>query len=276
MKQYIVDAFTDCVFSGNPAAVCVLDDWLDAEQMQNIAIENNLSETAFTVKEKDGYQLRWFTPGGEIDFCGHATLATAYILFHCYQILSTVIHFHTQIGTLTVQKKGDLYEMDFPAYQCHPIPVTDAMEQAIGIRPTEAYLDRDLLLVLENADTVKNLQPNQTLLKELDGLCVIVTAKGKQYDCVSRVFAPKLGIPEDPVTGSSHCMIVPYWCKKLDKREIVAYQASRRSGVLYAKQENDRILIAGKAVLFAISDILLEHTHKLSLEREHDTRNYKK
>lgn len=264
MKQYIIDAFTDCVFSGNPAAVCVLNNWLDAEQMQNIAIENNLSETAFTVKEKDGYRLRWFTPGGEIDFCGHATLATAYVLFHFYQTSSSAIHFHTQIGTLTVQKKGDLYEMDFPTYQCHPIAITNAMEKAIGAKPMEAYLDRDLLLVLENASTVKALQPNQMLLKELDGLGVIVTAKGKQYDCVSRVFAPKLGVPEDPVTGSSHCMIVPYWCKKLGKQEIIAYQASKRSGVLYAKQKNDRILIAGKAVLFAVSDILPENINTLS------------
>lgn len=262
MKQYIVDAFTDRVFSGNPAAVCVLDHWLHTEQMQNIAMENNLSETAFTVKEKDGYRLRWFTPGGEIDFCGHATLATAYVLFYFYQKEAAAIHFYTQVGTLTVQKKGDLYEMDFPAYQCHPISVTDTMEKAIGTRPMEAYLDRDLLLVLEDTDTIKNLQPDQMLLKELDGLGVIVTAKGEQYDCVSRVFAPKLGVPEDPVTGSSHCMIVPYWSRKLGKQEIVAYQASGRSGVLYAKQENDRILIAGKAVLFTVSDILLENTNK--------------
>lgn len=258
MKQYIVDAFTDQIFSGNPAAVCVLEHWLPEQQMQNLAMENNLSETAFIVPEQDGYQLRWFTPNGEIDFCGHATLAAAYVLFRFVPQQATTLSFSTQSGNITVQKRADCYEMNFPAYTCHPVAVTAEMEQAIGVKPLEAYLDRDLLLVLENADAVRNLQPDFAKLSQLDGVCIAVTARDTEYDCISRVFAPKMGIPEDPVTGSTHCMIVPYWCEKLGKSSLTALQASRRSGVLYAKQCENRIQIAGKAVLFAVSEIFME------------------
>lgn len=258
MKQYIVDAFTDRIFSGNPAAVCVLEHWLPEQQMQNLAMENNLSETAFIVPEQDGYQLRWFTPSGEIDFCGHATLAAAYVLFRFVQQQATTLFFSTQSGNITVQKRADCYEMNFPAYTCHPVAVTAEMEQAIGVKPLEAYLDRDLLLVLENADAVRNLQPDFAKLSQLDGVCIAVMARDTEYDCISRVFAPKMGVPEDPVTGSTHCMIVPYWCEKLGKSSLTALQASRRSGVLYAKQCENRIQIAGKAVLFAVSEIFME------------------
>ncbi len=260
MKQYIVDAFTDKVFGGNQAAVCILDKWISDSLMQNIAKENNFSETAFAVKEGSLYHLRWFTPESEIDFCGHATLATSFVLFNFYEKAAEKITFKTQVGKLTVEKQDDLYRMDFPAYHCNKIKVTDKMEEALGIRPQEAYIDRDLLLVLKNADEVKNLSPVQSKLKELKGLCIVVTAPSdnQSSDCVSRVFCPELGLMEDPVTGSSHCMIVPYWCDRLKKEKLTCFQASQRSGILYAERKKDRIIISGKAVLFSKSEIFVE------------------
>ena len=258
MKQYLVDAFTDRLFAGNQAAVCVMENWIEDELMQAIASENNLSETAFTVRERDGYHLRWFTPGGEIDFCGHATLATSYVLFRFYCRESEQIRFRAKVGELFVARRGDAIVMDFPAYALHRVEVTDAMEAAFGVRPAEAYMDRDLLLVLDDEQTVRDLQPNQDKLKELDGVCVAVTAKGKDYDCVSRVFAPKLALPEDPVTGSTHCMIAPYWAKRLGKTEIHAWQASARGGELFISCRGERVTVAGKAVLYATADILLD------------------
>lgn len=255
MKQYIVDAFTDQLFSGNQAAVCIVESWPSDALMQNIAIENNLSETAFVVKEKNGYHLRWFTPGGEIDFCGHATLASAFVLFHEYCKKETEVCFFTQVGTLYVQKKNDVLEMDFPAYQLTEVDITDEMEKALGARPLHAYLDRDLLLVMDSSETVESMEPNFAQLENLPGLCIGVTAKGTDYDCVSRVFASKLQIPEDPVTGSTHCMIIPFWAKTLGKEQLVCRQASKRSGVLYGSVDSDRVKIAGKAVLFAVAEI---------------------
>ncbi len=258
MKQYIVDAFTDKVFGGNQAAVCVLDEWISDSLMQNIARENNFSETAFTVKEGEKYHLRWFTPAAEIDFCGHATLGTAFVLFNFYEKAAEKITFKTQIGELTVEKQDEFFKMNFPAYRCKKIKVTDKMEEALGVRPKEAYIDRDLLLVLENAEQVRNLKPNQEKLKEVDGLCIAVTAPSDtaEYDSVSRVFCPELGLMEDPVTGSSHCMIAPYWCDRLGKEKLVCYQASERTGVLYAERKDGRIILSGKAVLYSEGNIL--------------------
>lgn len=259
MKQYIVDAFTDKVFAGNQAAVCVLDAWPSQQRMIDIAVENNLSETAFTVKEGDRYRLRWFTPGGEIDLCGHATLATAYVLFRFYNRSADRVAFETLSGPLLVERRGDRYEMDFPVYAHRPVPVTDAMEDALGVRPVEAYLDRDLLLVLDSGEAVRTLTPDLEKLKALDGLLHAVTARGEgEYDCVSRVFAPKLNVPEDPVTGSAHCMIVPYWAEKLGKDEISAFQASRRAGALLCRVAGERVKQAGKAALFSVAEILLD------------------
>ena len=260
MKQYIVDAFTDKVFHGNQAAVCVMDSWISDPLMQNIAKENNFSETAFAVKEGDLYHLRWFTPAAEIDFCGHATLGTSFVLFNFYEKDANKITFKTQVGTLTVEKQGDLYRMDFPAYRCKKIEVTDKMKEALGVRPLEAYIDRDLLLVLKSADEVRNLSPSQNKLKELEGLCIVVTAPSDspEYDSVSRVFCPELGLMEDPVTGSSHCMIAPYWCDRLGKEKLACYQASERSGVLYAERMGGRIIISGKAVLFSKAEIFVK------------------
>lgn len=259
MKQYIVDAFTDKVFSGNPAGVCILDKWISDDLMKNIAKENNLSETAFAVKNGSNYHLRWFTPAGEIDFCGHATLATAYVIKNFYDT-DNIIHFSTMSGEISVKVNDDIYEMNFPAYSLNEIPVTEDMAEAIGIKPDSAYIDRDLMLVLNSESDVKNLNVNSELLKKLDGLCVAVTAKGEKYDCVSRVFAPKVNVSEDPVTGSTHCMIVPYWAEKLGKNKITAYQASERTGILYCETTPDnRVKISGKAVLYAVSEILPEY-----------------
>ena len=260
MKQYIVDAFTDTLFRGNQAAVCVMDSWPEDQLMRNIAIENNFSETAFTVKEGDIYHLRWFTPGGEVDFCGHATLGTSFVLFNFYETDTDKIDFITQIGRLSVERKGLLYVMDFPAYQYQQLEVTDQMTDAIGVKPLEAYIARDLLLVLPTADDVRKLKPDLNKVCMLDGLTLAVTAPSDDevYDCVSRVFVPKLNIDEDPVTGSSHCMIAPYWSKRLGKNELTCYQASRRSGILYAVCHDDRVSIAGKAVLYSEGEILKE------------------
>lgn len=258
MRQYIVDAFTDTLFKGNPAAVCVMDKWIGDELMRKIAKENNLSKTAFAVREEDAYHLRWFTPKSEIDFCGHATLGTSFVIANYIEPGCKEIRYTTLSGEMSVEVKDGVFVMDFPRYKLNPAEVTDEMANAIGARPVAAFRDRDLLLVLESEDEVKALKPNQEALAELDGVCVAVTAKGSQYDCVSRVFAPELNIPEDPVTGSAHCMIAPYWAEKLEKSTITAFQASERSGVLYAEVCGERVKISGKAVLFGVSDILGE------------------
>lgn len=255
LKQYVVDAFTSTVFKGNPAAVCILEKWLPDSLMQNIAKENNLSETAFTVKNGDIYDLRWFTPGGEIDLCGHATLGTAYVLLRFVEKDRDSISFQTKSGVLTVKKKDNRYEMDMPAYQLTPVAVTDEMEDAIGIRPMEAWVGRDLVCVLEDEQQVIQATPNETRLMDLDGLLLQLTAKGGEYDCVTRSFAPKLGVTEDPVCGSGHCHVIPLWAEKLKKDTLTAYQASQRSGVLYCHMEHDRVLVAGEAALYSSAEI---------------------
>lgn len=259
MKQFIVDAFTDKIFHGNQAAVCVLEKWISDDLMKNIAIENNFSETAFTVKEADGsYNLRWFTPGGEIDFCGHATLGTAFVLFNFYEKNASKITFHTiKSGDLFVLKDGDFILMDFPSYKLNKIQVTKEMEEIFGAKPKEAFLDRDLLLIFDDENFIRKANPDFEKMKNLPGLGIGITAQGKDFDCVSRVFVPKLKVNEDPVTGSTHCMITPYWTEKLGKNTITAFQASSRGGVLYCKQNKSRTLIGGKAVLFAKSEIFV-------------------
>ena len=256
MKQYVVDAFTDKVFSGNPAAACVMDEWISDELMQSITTENNLSETAFAVKEGEGrYHLRWFTPGGEIDLCGHATLATAFVIMNYHEPDLKSVSFDTLSGVLIVQRNGDLYEMDFPAYTLKEVPVTEAMAEATGTRPLKAYMGRDLLCVYDSEETIRSMQPDQDKIKELDGLLLHVTAPGADYDCVSRSFAPKLAIAEDPVCGSGHCHIIPYWAGATGKGELVAYQASRRGGVLYCRAEGDRIRLSGKAAVYSEAEL---------------------
>lgn len=258
MKQYVVDAFTDEVFHGNQAAVIVLDAWPTEEKMMSITRENNFSETAFTVKEGEKYHLRWFTPGGEIDLCGHATLGTAYVLFRFYEPDAAQLVFSTLSGDLIVTRSGELLEMEFPAYELKPVPVTDAMEDAFGVRPSAAYLARDLLCVVDDAETVRRLIPDQEKLKGLDGLLQHVTARGEDEDCISRSFAPKLAVAEDPVCGSGHCHIIPYWADVLGKDELVAYQASKRGGTLYCRREGSKIFMAGKAALYSIGELFVD------------------
>ena len=257
MKQYIVDAFTNKPFSGNPAAVCVMDSWPSEESMMKLAMENNLSETAFIVKEAEGYHLRWFTPGTEVELCGHATLASSFVILNFYEPDSDVVQFNTLSGVLTIRRQGSLYEMDFPTYELKEIPVTDAMEQAFGFRPVRAVLGLDLVCVFENEEQVRTMQPKQELLEQIEGRIQNATARGKETDCVSRSFCPKLAIAEDPVCGSAHCQIAAYWSGELGKKEIYAYQASKRGGYLHCRmEENGRVTISGEAALVAVSEIV--------------------
>ena len=258
MKQYVVDAFSDKVFHGNQAAVCVLDTWPSEDLMMDITRENNFSETAFTVKEGEKWHLRWFTPGGEIDLCGHATLGTAFVLLNYYEKTTEKVVFTTLSGDLTVTRTGELYEMEFPAYELKPVAVTDAMEEALGVRPSAAYIARDLLCVLDDEQTVRELTPDLEIIKQIDGLLLHVTARGKAEDCVSRSFAPKLAVAEDPVCGSGHCHIIPYWADTLGKDELVAYQASKRGGTLYCRREGSKIFMAGKAALYSIDELCVD------------------
>ena len=260
MKQFIVDAFTDKIFGGNPAAVCLVEKFPPDELMLKIAQENNFSETAFIVKDKKFYRLRWFTPAAEIDLCGHATLASGFVILTQLEPNLKSVDFETLSGKLTVKKKKNLFEMNFPVYEYKKIPVTEEMSEAIGAEVLEAYLSRDLMMVIESADDVKNLQPNLDKLKNLEGVTQAVTAKSfdKNFDFVSRIFAPKIKVDEDPVTGSTHCMLAPYWAEKLDKKILTAYQASARGGILYCSLVGERVKISGNAALFATAELNIE------------------
>jgi len=227
--------------------------------MMKLAMENNLSETAFIVKEPEGWHLRWFTPGTEVELCGHATLASSFVILNFYEPDSDVVRFNTMSGLLTVRKKSSLYEMDFPTYALKEIPVTDAMERAFGVRPVKAVLGLDLVCVFETEEQVRSMVPDQVLLTQLEGRIQNATAQGSQTDCVSRSFCPKLSIPEDPVCGSAHCQIAGYWSRVLGKNEIKAYQASRRGGCLDCVMlGNGRIAISGEAALVAVTEIVAE------------------
>lgn len=259
MKYFVVDAFAQKVFEGNPAGVCIMNEWISDELMQNIAIENNLSETAFAVKEGAHYRLRWFTPGGEINLCGHATLATAFIILNYYENQLEIVKFHTISGELTVNKQGDSYELDFPSVPSEEIAVTEKMISALGIVPKETYLNRDLVFVLESEKDVRNISPDFAMLEALpEGLGVCVTAQGNEYDFVSRGFFPKLKVNEDPVTGSLHCSLIPFWAERLGKTEMVARQLSSRGGTLYCKHEGTRVKMAGRAALYSVAELNIE------------------
>lgn len=257
LRQYVVDAFTEEVFSGNPAAVCVTEAALADELMQKIAIENNLSETAFAVRSGNEWSLRWFTPGGEIDLCGHATLATSAVLLTYYEKDKNEVVYRTRSGRLSVKKCGDIYELDFPAYGLVPVPVTEHLCSAVGADVIEAYMGRDLLCVLEDEKTVRSIQPDTEALLSLDGLLLHVTAPGETYDSVSRTFAPKLKVYEDPVCGSGHCHIVPYWSRRLGMGSLVCCQASSRGGILYCRMTGERVVLGGHAVFFSSADLFV-------------------
>ncbi len=255
IRQYLVDAFTDQLFQGNPAAVCVLDEWPDESLMKQIAAENNLSETAFTVKEGSIYRLRWFTPTVEINLCGHATLAAGSVLLNYYETEAQSVEFTTMSGNLKVSRVGDTYELDFPTYELHEIEVTDEMEQAFGARPSKAIMGMDLICIYDDEEVVRTMQPDIALVEKLPGRLQHATAPGRDADCVTRSFCPKAGIIEDPVCGSAHCQVADYWAKVLNKPSITAYQASKRGGTLYCEPDGDRIRIRGKTVLFAVCEL---------------------
>lgn len=258
MKQYIVDAFTKELFKGNPAAVCVMDSWIPDELMLNIAKENNISETAFCVKEGLVYHLRWFTPAMEIDFCGHATLATSFVLLNYYETSTDYVDFDTLHGRLSVKRCNGSYEMNFPAYEYTNVPVTDDMETVFGVRPSEALLGRELVCVFDNEDIIKEMNPDPKSLLKLGYFGYCITAPGSDYDCVSRYFSPELSIAEDPVTGSVHCLLAPYWATRLGKSTINAFQASNRTGTMRCVCDENRVKIYGDAVLFSTSEINIQ------------------
>lgn len=258
---YQADAFTDTLFGGNPAAVCPLNSWLPDETMQKIAAENNLAETAFFVKTEKGYLLRWFTPEFEIDLCGHATLATAHILFTELGYTAATISFETmKAGVLTVTKNGDKYTLDFPSRPPEPVALPMELITALGGKiPVEVLKSRDYFVVYESEQDIRDIKPDFNLLAKIDTVGVVVTAEGDaaDVDFVSRFFAPGAGIPEDPVTGSAHCNLIPYWADMLEKEELHAFQLSSRKGELWCELKGDRVLMSGKAVTYLKGEIYI-------------------
>ncbi len=255
LPLYQVDAFTDRLFRGNPAAVVLLEQWLPDEVMQAIAAENNLAETAFVIPREGSSLLRWFTPAVEVDLCGHATLASSHVLFSTRFPSRKKLTFSTTSGDLHVTRAGDLLRLDFPSRPGEPIAVSDAVVAALGARPREAYLARDLLTVFAGENEIRDLRPDFDRVAALDAMAVIVTAPGTDVDFVSRFFAPRVGIPEDPVTGSAHCTLVPYWADRLGKTALTARQLSARGGDLLCDLQGDRVGIAGRAVEYLRGEI---------------------
>jgi PhzF family phenazine biosynthesis protein len=244
---YQIDAFTSRLFSGNPAAVVFLEAWLPDQTLQNIAAENNLSETAFVIPHEDTSHLRWFTPAVEVDLCGHATLAAGHVLFRYIYPSTVKLSFSTQSGILHVERTGERLSLDFPSRPGKPVPVSDELTAALGVRPRECFLARDLLAVLDDESIVQNFRPNFAALSALDVFAVIVSAPGKTVDFVSRFFAPRQGIAEDPVTGSAHCTLAPYWANRFGKNSLSARQLSSRGGEIYCELRDGRVLISGHA-----------------------------
>ncbi len=262
MKQkiYQIDAFTDTIFGGNPAAVCTLTEWLPDELMQKIAAENNLAETAFAVPNGDVYDLRWFTPELEVDLCGHATLATAFTLFNYYDHKQNTIRFISpRSGELLVVKNTDgSMTMDFPTDEITTIETVTAINEAIGLNPLKTFKGKtDYMLIYETQEQVEGIRPNFHLLDQLDCRGVIVTAPGSNVDFVSRFFAPKCGVPEDPVTGSAHTTLTPYWAKELGKTTLTAKQLSQRGGDLSCEYLGKRVKISGKAFCYLVGEIMI-------------------
>ena len=255
LQQYQVDAFASRVFEGNPAAVCPLESWLEDGLLQAIAMENNLSETAYFVPVDKGFELRWFTPAAEVDLCGHATLAAAHVLYTELGHSADAISFATRSGELSVSREGDWYVLDFPAIVPRPCAAPAGLVEALGRQPMEVLAADDLLAVFASEAEVRALEPDQALLARLECRGVIATAPGEQHDFVSRFFAPRVGVPEDPVTGSAHCKLVPYWAQRLGKNRMNARQVSRRGGELRLALRGDRVQMAGRAVLFLVAEI---------------------
>lgn len=257
---YQIDAFTDTLFKGNPAAVCILNRWLDETTMQNIASENNLAETAFAVKKNNQYEIRWFTPAVEVDLCGHATLATAFVLFKYYKIENDTIIFNSKwSGKLSVQKSEDgLITLNFPIDKMSEINAVDELNLAIGKKPLITLKGKtDFMLVYSSQKEIEDISPDFDKLAKFDGRGIIITAKGIDCDFVSRFFAPQSGINEDPVTGSAHTSLTPYWSEVLCTKKLKARQLSKRGGVLDCELTGDRVLISGRAVEYLIGEITI-------------------
>ena len=263
----VIDVFTDELFGGNPAGVCLLDQWLPDDMLQNIAQENNLSETAFLLRQDGYYDLRWFTPTIEIDLCGHATMASAYVLFDEIEQAAHTLKFKTLSGILTVTKENGLLCLDFPAWQAAPCPTHETLEKALGVKPVGVYKSSDFLVHVQDEQTLRSIQPDFALLMQLkaeaelthDMFGIIVTAKGDACDFVSRFFAPNAGIDEDPVTGRAHCTLTPFWSQRLSKQAMAARQLSKRGGVLHCEHHGgERVKICGKAVRYLKGEIELE------------------
>ena len=253
---YQVDAFTDKLFGGNPAAVCPLKKWLDEKTMQSIALENNFAETAFIVKEKNAYNIRWFTPKVEVKLCGHATLATSFVIFNFLKYKKNEIIFNSKSGELRVRKENGLLILNFPSDKAKKTNLLPTVGIGIGILPAETYKGKtDYMLVYDSQEQIENISPDFKKLSEEEVRGIIVTSPGKDCDFVSRFFAPAAGVNEDPVTGSAHTTLIPYWSKRLKKIEMTARQLSDRKGFLRCKFLNERVEIGGKAVLFLKGEI---------------------
>ena len=260
MKYFVVDAFTEELFKGNPAGICLLEEDLSDVVMQKIAFENNLAETAFLRKKGEGYHLRWFTPEVEIDLCGHATLATAFVVMNHVNPALQVIDFETKSGTLGVARHGDLYTMNFPSRMPRPAETDRRLEKALGCRVLETHQSRDLLVVVESEQDVAHMNVDIPMLAQISkdvAFAVIVTARGDSCDFVSRFFAPNAGINEDPVTGSAHSTLIPFWSERLGKVTMTARQLSPRGGTLFCEFMGGRVNISGKAVCYLVGEIVL-------------------
>jgi len=259
-KIFQIDAFTDRLYSGNPAAVCILENSIDDSIMQKIAMENNLAETAFAVRDGSQYIIRWFTPELEVDLCGHATLATAFVLFNNYNLnASSIKFFSPRSGKLLVEKgKNGLLILDFPTDDIKSIKPIQTLNEAIGKKPVRTLKGKtDYLLIYNNQEEIEQLKPNFFLLNQLDARGVIVSAPGDEVDFVSRFFAPQCGVNEDPVTGSAHTSLIPYWSKVLGKSTLVAKQLSKRGGDIYCEFLDKRVKIAGRAVPYLKGEIII-------------------
>lgn len=257
---YQVDAFTDELFSGNPAAICPLDNWLEDDQMQAIAAENNLAETAFIIDKGEHVEIRWFTPAVEVDLCGHATLASAFVLLNCLNYDKELIRFHSlRSGELSVSKKDNLLFLDFPTDKISRCHNQTPIARGIGIEPIEVYKGlTDFIAIVANEGELRNIKPNFAAIVELDARGLVVSAKGDQVDFVSRFFAPQSGIDEDPVTGSAHTSLIPIWADKLGKKEMSAKQISKRGGDLICSHHDDRCKIGGSARLYLSGEIFIK------------------
>lgn len=258
MEIYQVDAFTENVFSGNPAAVIPVSDWPEEGIMQQIAAENNLSETAFYKKNDDStHSIRWFTPETEVDLCGHATLATAHVLFHHKNYQNDQVTFRSKSGELMVSLKNDRYTMNFPSNKPEPIPVPKLLPEAIGVIPLFTGVNTDLLVLIQDEKTVASMKPDLLILKKMEVRGVIITSPSKSdnYDFVSRFFAPSVGVSEDPVTGSAHTVLTPFWAKRLGKSKLKARQISERGGDLYCEDLGERTEIGGYARTYMVGEI---------------------